>query len=197
MEPCWLSYSCRGHQKSFPVCLTNTQLVLFHHEGVLKTICLLGCSFMGCSIHYCIILFESGCSHLHSTPPLYFSAHPWLNNQKKVTFLRSDFHACSMLGRHFSFSQTFHVKDPSTQKTANPLLHATTCNSSGCGDSLQTKKEVEEVKETSLYVLYSFQIGYFSFSFLFLERYILCLEPELIFFEFIFSLRLLQCRQKC
>lgn len=57
-------------------------------------------------------------------PPLpfffFFVAHPWLN-QKKVTFLRSDFHACSMLGRHFQFPKTFHVTHPSTQKTANTL----------------------------------------------------------------------------
>lgn len=68
----------------------------FHHEGAFKTICLLGCSFMGCSIDYNslqISLFPPSLS--------LFLAHPWLNNQKKVTFLRSDFHARSMLGRHF------------------------------------------------------------------------------------------------
>lgn len=133
MEPCWLFHTCCGHQKSFPVCLSNTPLVPLHHEGAFKTICLLGCSFMGCSctIDYCIILVKSVCSPLL----LPFLAHPWLNNQKKVTFLRSDFHACSMLGRHFQFPKTFHVTHPSTQKTANTLPHNTMCSILTCHDA--------------------------------------------------------------
>lgn len=129
VEPRWLSYTCCGHQKSFPVWLTNTPLVPLHREGAFKTICLLGCSFMdwSCTIEYCVILFKSLCSPLSSTPS-FFLAHPWLNNQKKVTFLRSDFHACSMLGRHFRFPKTFHVTHPSTQRTASTLLQTTMCN---------------------------------------------------------------------
>ena len=74
VEPCWLFHTCCGHQKSFPVCLTNTPLVALHHEGAFKTICLLGCSFMGCgcTIDYCIILFKSVCSPFSPlfSPPL-------------------------------------------------------------------------------------------------------------------------------
>lgn len=117
VEPCWLFHTCSGHQKSFPVFLTNTPLVPLHHEGAFKTICLLGCSFMGrsCTTDYCIILFKSVCF----PPPAPVLAHPWLNNQKKVTFLRSDFHSSFMLGRHFQFPKTFHVTHPSTWKTTN------------------------------------------------------------------------------
>lgn len=127
MEPRWLLHTCREHQKSFQVCLTNTPLVPLHHEGAFKMICLLGCSFMGCSCStdYCIFLFKSVCyppsPHARTHPPFFFLAHPWLNNQKKVTFLRSDFHACSMLGRHFQFPKTFHVTHPSTQDTVKAL----------------------------------------------------------------------------
>lgn len=87
-------------------------------QGAVKTIWLLESSCIGCSYNtdYHIILFKSVCSPSSSHP---FVSLPWLNNQKKVTFLRSDFHACSMLGRHFRFPKTFHVTHPSTQETAN------------------------------------------------------------------------------
>lgn len=64
-----------------------------------------GVLFMGCTctIEDCILLFESV-----GSPPCLFNP-PWLNRQKKVTFLRSDFHTCTMLCRHFQFPQSFHI----------------------------------------------------------------------------------------
>lgn len=89
-----------------------------------------GVFFYGLELHHWVL-----CNSLQITlfpsllnPLLFFLAHPWLNNQKKVTFLRSDFHACSMLGRHFRFPKTFHVTHPSTQRTASTLLQTTMCN---------------------------------------------------------------------
>lgn len=92
-----------------------------HHEVVFINDKPSGVFFVGysCNTDYCIILFKSVCSPF---TPLFF-ALPWLNNQKKVTFLRSDFHACSMLGRHFRFPRTFLVTHPSTQETTNTLYY--------------------------------------------------------------------------
>lgn len=97
----------------------------FQHEGAFKAICLPGLSFYGLKLHHSLLYNSLQISLFYSTLLLslhfffffFFLAHPWLNMQKKVTFLGSDFHACSMLGRHFQFPKTFHVTHPSTRKT--------------------------------------------------------------------------------
>lgn len=124
MEPRWSCHTCHEHQKSFQVYFTNAPLLPLHHEGPFKAIWLLGSSFRGCNCDrdYCIILFKSVCSPFSPTT-FFFLSLPWLNNQKKVTFLRSDFHAGSMLGRHFRFPKTFHVTHTSTLE---PAIHPTT-----------------------------------------------------------------------
>lgn len=128
MEPRWLPlHTCRALRRSSQVCLSDTPLAPHHHEGAFKTICLLGEFFHGLLLQRRLLYYS-----LRINSPLppslffFFKAHPWLNNQKKVTFLRSDFHACSMLGRHFRFPKTFHVTHSSTQGTAG-TLYATMC----------------------------------------------------------------------
>lgn len=122
MEPRWLPlHTCRALRRSSQVCLSDTPLAPHHHEGAFKTICLLGEFFHGLLLQR-RLLYDSPRINSPLPPSLFFfKAHPWLNNQKKVTFLRSDFHACSMLGRHFRFPKTFHVTHSSTRGTAGTL----------------------------------------------------------------------------
>lgn len=61
-----------------------TPLLPLHHEVAFKTICLLGCFFMGhsCNTDYCIILFKSVCSPF---TPLFLPT-PDLTTRKRSHF---------------------------------------------------------------------------------------------------------------